>query len=151
VNTNFRHAVKLVKAWRHAAKEVHKDAFKLKSFHLELIVTDYFLVHSSATTAEAVVESIGEIGTSLRTPSIPDRADRLSFIDEYVAKLTESERQLIYNLQTKAHVAAGKVLAASDKAGLEAALGKLTNVKSATTSVAPPSSQPARPQQPWAY
>jgi len=148
-NSNFRHAVKLVKAWRHAAKRVHKDAFKLKSFHVELIVTDYFLMHPTATTAEAIVESIGEIGTSLTVPSIPDRADRLSFIDEYVANLTVVERQLIYGLQAKAHVAAGEVLAAESTAELQDSITKLTDVK-ADRVVVPVASAAAQPQQPWA-
>lgn len=147
-NSNFRHAVKLVKAWRHAAKRVHKDAFKLKSFHVELIVTDYFLTHPNATTAEAVVESIGEIGTSLTVPSIPDRADRLSFIDEYVAKLTTVERQLIYGLQVKAHVAAAEILAAANSSELQGSITKLTDVKSDRTPV-PVASAAAQPHQPW--
>lgn len=148
-NPNFRHAVKLVKAWRHAVKRVHKDAFKLKSFHVELIVTDYFLLHPNATTAEAVVESMGEIGTSLTVPSIPDRADRLSFIDEYVANLTSADRQLIYGLQTKAHVAAGEILAADNTAELQDSIAKLTDVKADRVAV-PVASAAAQPQQPWA-
>lgn len=148
-NANFRHAVKLVKAWRHAAKRVHKDAFRLKSFHLELIVTDYFLAHPSATTAEAVVESIGEIGTSLTTPSIPDRADRLSFVDEYVVDLSSAERQLIYDLQSKAHVAAAGVLAADSTTQLYDAINSLTSVSS-NAVVVPAAPAPTQPHQPWA-
>ena len=149
-NANFRHAVKLVKAWRHAAKRAHKDTFKLKSFHLELIVTNYFLAHLGATTAEAVVESIGEVGTSLTTPSIPDRADRLSFVDEYVAGLSSAERQLIYDLQTKAHATAATILAADDTTQLQSAIINLTNVSSSTV-VMPTASAPAQPHQPWAH
>lgn len=148
-NANFRHAVKLVKAWRHAVKRVHKDAFRLKSFHLELIVTNYFLAHPNATTAEAVVESIGEIGTSLTTPSIPDRADRLSFVDEYVADLSSTERQLIYDLQAKAHVAATGILAADDTVQLHSAITDLTDAP-ASTVVVPAAPVPVQPHQPWA-
>jgi hypothetical protein len=148
-NLNFRHAVKLVKAWRHAAKKMHKDLFKLKSFHLELIVTNYFLFHPLATTAEAVVESLGELGSSLTTPSIRDRADRLSFVDGYVAELTQVERQLIYSLQAKAHNAAGEILAAEDSQELRSAISSLTDVSNDQIA-APVSSAAARPQQPWA-
>lgn len=147
-NSNFRHAVKLAKSWRHAAKHVHKDAFKLKSFHVELIVTDYFLAHPTATTAEALVESIGEIGTSLTVPSIPDRADRLSFIDEYVASLTTAERQLIYGMQVKAHVAAGEILAARSTAELQDSIARLTDIKADRVPV-PVASAAAQPHQPW--
>ncbi len=149
MNANFRHTVKLVKAWRHAAKEIYKSGFKLKSFHLELIITEYFINHPDATTSEAVVESLGELGTSLTVPSISDRADSLSFVDQYVAELTVTERQLIYNLQSKAHVAAGNILAADNTDALHTAIEGLTNIKPGIVSTSA-SSTPIPPQQPWA-
>jgi hypothetical protein len=148
-NDNFRHTVKLAKAWRHAAKATHGDAFKLKSFHIELIVTDYFLKNLDALTADALIGSLGNIGSSLRVPSIPDRADPLVFVDQYVADLSQQEKTLIYELQANAHAASELILSARDDNDLQKAVSGLVDIKKTTPVTSP--ATPIAPHRPWAW
>ena len=149
VNDNFRHTVKLVKAWRHAAKTAYGNAFKLKSFHIELIVTDYFVRNRNALTADALVGSLGDIGNSLRAPSIRDRANHDIFVDQYIADLSQQEKELIYKLQTEAYNAASSILASQDNDTLHEAVATFVDVKDIGAPLQP--SAPIVPHKPWTY
>lgn len=93
-NADFRKSVKLPKKWKHAAKEAN-DAFKLKSFHIEQIVTSYFRDRVTLDILEAVTQFFVELPQWITHSQIPDRADPTRNIDAYVDDLTASERAAI--------------------------------------------------------
>lgn len=92
-NEDFRRASKIVKGWRRATKQKHKD-FPLKSFHLEQAVFEYFINNPAHTVFDAVFEVLRNIRTLARTPRFRDRADTTKFIDEYVRNLSTEDREL---------------------------------------------------------
>ena len=93
-NNDFRKTVKFIKAWRNSCKE-YSDEFKLKSFHIEQIVTAYFSNNAELEIFDAVFKFFHELPANIEKALIPDRADTSRKIDEYVDKLTDSERELI--------------------------------------------------------
>jgi hypothetical protein len=93
-NPDFRKSVKLPKKWKQLAKE-DNDEFKLKSFHIEQIISSYFLKNSTLDILEAVIQFFTELPRWLTHSQIPDRADATRQIDAYVDDLTASERASI--------------------------------------------------------
>ena len=93
-NADFRKSVKLPKKWKQLAKE-DNDEFKLKSFHIEQIISSYFLKNSTLDILEAVIQFFTELPRWLTHSQIPDRADTTRNIDAYVDDLTASERASI--------------------------------------------------------
>jgi hypothetical protein len=93
-NPDFRKSVKIAKAWKQACCEANEN-FKLKSFHLEQVITRYFLVHRSIDIFDALFRFFCDLPSLLEKPMIPDRADPSRMIDAYVADLTLLERQTI--------------------------------------------------------
>lgn len=93
-NDDFRKSVKLPKKWKCISKE-RNDEFKLKSFHIEQIVTSYFQKNSSLTILEAVTKFFVELPNWLSHTQIPDRADSSKNIDAYVDELTFEQRSII--------------------------------------------------------
>jgi len=94
VNADFRKAVKIAKAWKYACGEANSH-FKLKSFHLEQVITAYFRANSSLDIFDAIFRFFCDIPALLTTPMIPDRADPSRKIDAYVADLSSLERQSV--------------------------------------------------------
>ena len=94
VNNDFRKAAKFVKAWKCACKELD-DTFKLKSFHMEQIITSYFHESLQLEIYDAVLQFFRDLPTLIARARIPDRADEAKNIDEYVEDLTDAEKQLI--------------------------------------------------------
>jgi adenylyl/guanylyl cyclase-like protein with sensor domain len=99
-NPDFRKAVKIAKAWKQACCEASKS-FKLKSFHLEQVITGYFRANRSIDLFDAVFRFFCDIPSLLVKPMIPDRADPSRMIDAYVADLTPLERQAV--IQARDH------------------------------------------------
>lgn len=93
-NDDFRKAVKIVKRWKHACCD-QSDAFKLKSFHVEQVITEAFRENPRLDIFGAVFKFFVEIGDVL-FPHIPDRADASRLIDDYVRDLVGDERQLVF-------------------------------------------------------
>lgn len=93
-NSDFRKATKIVKGWRSSCKE-RDDKFPLKSFHLELLVTQYFLGNPAGDIFDAVFDVFRNLLFHIHSPRIRDRADPNRFIDEYVENLTSSERAAV--------------------------------------------------------
>lgn len=147
-NSNFRHAVKLVKRWRHACKMEYKDQFRLKSFHLEQIVYNYFTDHPQATTIEAVTESLASLPYYLRMPQIADRADPLKFIDEYIGVLTTEQRHLILKHQSQALDYTIKLGAQDTPKAVVEQLKKIL-VMTPLADASPP--RQVSPNRPWAF
>lgn len=99
-NEDFRKAVKIAKAWKQACCET-SDHFKLKSFHLEQVITEYFRATDSLDIFDATFQFFYDIPGLLSKPNIPDRADPDRKIDAYVADLTPLERQTV--IQARDH------------------------------------------------
>jgi adenylyl/guanylyl cyclase-like protein with sensor domain len=97
-NSDFRKAVKVVKAWRASCKR-RKDSFKLKSFHLEQIMTEYFAGDQALDIFDAVFRFFCELPGNLVNAHIPDRADSSVMIDRYVDDMRMDERREIIALR----------------------------------------------------
>ena len=93
-NSDFRLSVKFTKGWRQSCKEKH-PGFALKSFHLEQIITGYFIESPETSIFDAVFKFFCELPSRMEKPSIPDRANKQKNIDDYVAQLSEDDRRLI--------------------------------------------------------
>ncbi len=93
-NSDFRKAVKFVKRWRHNCKEADQG-FKLKSFHIEQAIYRIFMEDKTITAADAIFEFFFRLPNLISRPQIPDRADQNKFIDDYIAHLSQIERDAI--------------------------------------------------------
>jgi hypothetical protein len=92
-NSDFRKAVKIVKFWKNGCK-LRDENFPLKSFDLELILTQFFKeVH--ADIFDAVFEFFRRLPQHIRTPGIIDRANPERFIDQYITEMTLGQRDRI--------------------------------------------------------
>lgn len=147
-NSDFRHAAKLLKGWRHACKITHEDGFRLKSFHIEQIVQHYFEANLTCSTVEAVIACLEELPNYLDQAQIPDRADSGRLIDEYVDELNDSERQLILKLQSAALDIASKIPSCDTEAAVIQNLESLLTIRKPAI---PPAARTVTPQQPWSY
>lgn len=94
LNDDFRKSVKIPKKWKCVSKE-RNDEFKLKSFHIEQIVTSYFRKDSSLTILDAVTKFFDELPKWLEKSQIPDRANHSKNIDAYVDELTLEQKSII--------------------------------------------------------
>jgi hypothetical protein len=93
-NGDFRKSAKFVKAWKSSCKEINED-FKLKSFHIEQVITEYFRKNIRLEIYDAVFRFFVELPRLVERSRIPDRADGSIKIDEYVDRLTSAEKQKI--------------------------------------------------------
>jgi hypothetical protein len=93
-NQDFRKSVKLPKKWKWWCKKADEE-FKLKSFHIEQIITSYFLENPDMDILEAVTRFVQELPQWISHAQIPDRADPTRNIDAYVDDLTAQERAAI--------------------------------------------------------
>ena len=95
-NFDFRKSVKFVKGWKNYCKERNEN-FKLKSFHLEQLITEDFTENNSLTIFDSIFIFFTNLKEDIKNPKIKDRADSNRYIDEYLNDLTESELELINN------------------------------------------------------
>lgn len=93
-NIDFRKSVKFVKGWRSSCKKLDPD-FKLKSFHIEQVITHYFRKNTQLEIFDAVFNFFCDLPSLLERSQIPDRADSFKNIDDYVDKLTHEEKEKI--------------------------------------------------------
>jgi hypothetical protein len=93
-NNDFRKSAKFVKAWKCACKKLD-DTFKLKSFHMEQIITAYFRKNLKLDIYDAVLQFFRDLPKLIERAQIPDRADHGRNIDQYVEDLTDAEKSLI--------------------------------------------------------
>lgn len=94
-NTDFRKTVKFVKKWKHCL--VKSDStLKLKSFHLEQIVTNIFQKNRNIEIYDAIFQFFYLLPGYINTkPKIPDRANPDKYIDEYLNDLTTIQKAKI--------------------------------------------------------
>jgi len=93
-NSDFRKSVKFVKAWKNRCKDIN-DEFKLKSFHLEQIITEQLKEDNNQTVYDSIFICLTGLKNSINKPSLKDRADSSKFIDHYVSEFTVNQVRLI--------------------------------------------------------
>jgi hypothetical protein len=94
-NEDFRRSVKFIKRWKHECKEKNEN-FKLKSFHLEQLITENYKQNSNLDIFDSIFKCLSELKEKIKNPILRDRGDSTKFIDSYVSELTDSERELIH-------------------------------------------------------
>lgn len=94
-NGEFRKSAKIVKFWKNKLKE-KDESLKLKSFHIEQVVTKYFQENNLAQVFDAIYRFFIELPEIIGTPNqIQDRTNASKFIDDYLADLTEEQKHRI--------------------------------------------------------
>jgi len=93
LNADFRKSVKIAKGWHYSCKKLFDS--KLKSFHIEQIITSYFVEDGNSDIFDAVFRFFVELPDWIRRPQIRDRADENRFIDQYLEDLGIPERRAI--------------------------------------------------------
>lgn len=94
-NPDFRKAVKVIKKWKENLKNLDEN-LKLKSFHIEQIITAEFSANSTLTLFDAIFYFFTHLPEILENPyQIPDRANSDKFVDDYLADLTEDQKEKI--------------------------------------------------------
>lgn len=94
-NSDFRKSVKFLKGWKNFCKSENDD-FKLKSFHLEQLITEQLKLNPDQPIFDSLFECLTNLKESIQSSQIKDRADSNKFIDQYVSDLTEKEKNLIF-------------------------------------------------------
>lgn len=93
-NSDFRKSVKLIKAWKSSCKSLDKD-FKLKSFHIEQVITQYFQENPTLEIYDTIFKFFCDIPSIIDRAQISDRADRNRNIDVYIDSLTHVQKEKI--------------------------------------------------------
>jgi len=91
----FRKTVKIIKAWKNNL--VDKDQnLELKSFHLEQIITKYFQENQALDIYDVIFKFFIELPEIVNNPNqISDRANDDKFIDDYLEKFTNKQKEKI--------------------------------------------------------
>lgn len=146
----FRKSAKVVKAWRQKHKKELGDAFKLKSFHVEQLVTRHLKQQPGDTILQVLRAIFGSLNRAIEAPAIPDRANSDTFIDQYVADLTHVEKAKILSLQQGAFRIVAQLEAATSGEEIDKLMTELTQVAGkASPAFVAPAVVIARPAQPY--
>ena len=94
VNKDFRRVVKFIKRWKYNCKEVEEE-FKLKSFHIEQVLTEYFINNIKNEIFDSIFYFFQKLPQIIEKAQIPDRADSDKLIDDYIDKLTYEQKRVI--------------------------------------------------------
>jgi adenylyl/guanylyl cyclase-like protein with sensor domain/SMODS domain-containing protein len=136
----FRKAAKVVKKWRWSCKRAN-DAFRLKSFHLELAVTRWFQRNPNSRCIEGIRGVVSELDELIASPQFRDLADEAQFVDQYVTTLTDADRALLRRQFEHAQFLWAEVERAKSadevRKALEAFLGVAGSPLPASSSAAP--------------
>jgi hypothetical protein len=91
----FRKTVKIIKKWRNNLEEAAGD-LKLKSFHLEQVITMFFQSNQQLEIFDVVFKFFTELSEIVSKPNqIRDRANSNKFIDDYLTQFTEKQKENI--------------------------------------------------------
>jgi len=93
-NEDFRKAIKIGKGWKSAVKRENVEC-KLKSFHLEQIITAEFIANPQISIFQALYKVFCDLPKHIARAQIRDRADNTRLIDQYIIDLSDKERRLI--------------------------------------------------------
>lgn len=95
INTDFRKTVKFIKRWKNNLCDQDQN-LKLKSFHLEQVVTQIFKQNPNIEIFDAVFTFFVNLPAVINTPNqIQDRANSGKFIDDYLEKFTFDQKNKI--------------------------------------------------------
>jgi hypothetical protein len=93
-NSDFRKAVKIAKFWKTSLRENIDDNLKLKSFHIEQVITNYFKEDTGLDLMGGIFKFFYELPDILDHPNaIEDRAQEGKYIDDYLRDLTQEQKQ----------------------------------------------------------
>lgn len=91
----FRKTVKIIKKWRTNLEEADGD-LKLKSFHIEQVITRLFQDDEQLEIFDAVFNFFTELPEIVSKPNqIRDRANSNKFIDDYLEQFTERQKEKV--------------------------------------------------------
>lgn len=108
-NSDFRKAVKIAKDWKNRLKLADEN-LKLKSFHLEQVITQMFLDDPMLDLADALFNFFVDIPDIIGTPNqIADRANPDKYIDDYLADLTAAQKAKIISARDNVLIALEKI------------------------------------------
>jgi len=94
-NADFRKAVKFVKRWKDNLK-AHDNTLKLKSFHLEQVITKLFISDPDLTLFDAIFRFFVDFPSEVLVANqISDRVNPDKYIDDYIAKLSTLQKEVI--------------------------------------------------------
>jgi hypothetical protein len=128
----LRRSVKIIKQWKHWQKDQCKKEtieFKLKSFHLELIIAKIWHSNQDFNVLEVLQDAFSGIPKLLDKPSCEDRAsdkDNIRYIDDYVTELSVDEKKLIKVRCSNALMLVRMAILATKKSQLEDCLFRIT-------------------------
>ena len=91
----FRKSIKIIKHRKDNLKSIN-ESLKLKSFHLELVITSYFQENINLSIFDCIFNFFVELPETLKVPNqIADRANHDKFVDDYLEKLTAEQIEKI--------------------------------------------------------
>lgn len=147
-NADFRKSVKFPKAWK-AAWRREDPNFKLKSFHIEQVITRYYQANTEITIFDAISRFFQELPHTVEQAQIPDRANPAVNIDEYVNELTTPERDSILRARD---VFLRKLQGLTSGSEVGTLLETEFHASAVAARVAPAvQSVPFAPRAPWAH
>src|SRR5580704_4994115 len=93
-NADYRRASKLVKKWKHNCKSSN-EGFALKSFHVEQAIVEIIQRDVRLSMFDILFRFFCDLPDIIDLPQIPDRADAMKFIDDYVKDFSADQLRII--------------------------------------------------------
>ena len=94
-NGEFRKTAKIIKKWKNNLADADNN-LKLKSFHLEQVITKFFQENQNLKIFYAIFEFFTELPEIVNNPNqISDRANNDKFIDDYLEQFTDEQKEKI--------------------------------------------------------
>jgi predicted nucleotidyltransferase len=94
-NGEFRKTAKIIKKWKNNLIDADNN-LKLKSFHLEQVITRFFQENQRLEIFDAIFKFFTDLPEILNNPNqINDRANNSKFIDDYLEQFTEEQKEKI--------------------------------------------------------
>lgn len=91
-NPDFRKTVKFIKKWKNNLCDLDHN-LKLKSFHLEQVLTKIFQQEQNINIFDAIFQFFCDLPDIIAVPNqIADRANNDKYIDDYVTNFTMKEK-----------------------------------------------------------
>jgi len=139
-NENFRKVAKFVKTWKYFCKEKNPE-LALKSFHLELIVSEIFNQDINIDVLGGISSFFEQLRHFVDAPCFVDRANAGRYIDEYLTEMNSSEVSAVSNFLANAAVVVEKMKSLTNYIELEKLMKEFIVIKqshSTLPDVAPP-------------
>lgn len=101
-NDSFRKVVKFIKTWKKTCKDINSN-FRLKSFHLELIVNQIFKSNIQNDCYSGIDQILRNLMEYLSEPTFEDRAGNGKYVDDYISELNSTELNVIEEYNNSAN------------------------------------------------